>query len=160
MFGHKEGASVMDNKRSTQDRIGADPSILKSRLSKFLTLGVGLFVGSAALSAVISINTSQNPENEITLSGDLKASVEYTANGLKIEIPGVEIKLTCDGAEVSEYLTCLRLDTAFYDFHCFWVQGYLPRYPDGVSDFHCLGVRANCGGSSGGTDNSSVVHEM
>ncbi|MDA0630487.1 MAG: hypothetical protein O2981_03815 [Proteobacteria bacterium] len=72
----------MDNKRSTQYRIGADQSILKSGLSKFLTLGVGLLVSSTALSAVISINASQNPGNEITVNGDLKASVEYTADGL------------------------------------------------------------------------------
>ena len=106
MFGHKEGTSVMDNKRSTQDRIGADQSIMKSGLSKFLTLAMGLFVSGMAFSAVISINASQNPDNEIAVNGDLKASVEYTADGLKIEIPGVSIKVTCDGDEVSEESPC------------------------------------------------------
>ena len=106
MFEHKEGKVVMDNKRSAQDRIDAHQSILKRRMPQFLMLGMGLFMASTALSAVISINASQNQDNVITLSGDLEASVEYNANGLKIEIPGVEIKLTCDGSEVTEQAPC------------------------------------------------------
>ena len=68
---------------------------------------IGLFLlSSVAYGAEISFNASQDPNNTIQLSGDLAASVEYTANGLKIEIPGVMIKLSCDGTEVSEEAPC------------------------------------------------------
>ena len=70
-----------------------------------------LLISSVALTGgvsaeTISINASQNPENKIELTGDFKPSVEVTTDGLKIEIPGVNITLTCEGAEVGEEKPC------------------------------------------------------
>ena len=70
-----------------------------------------LLMSSVALTGgvsaeTISINASQNPENKIELTGDFKPSVEVTTDGLKIEIPGVNITLTCEGAEVGEETPC------------------------------------------------------
>ena len=106
MFGRTEEKIVMDNIRTARDHIAGRSPALQNPLARLLTLVMGLYMSSAALSAVISINASQNQDNVIEVSGDLQASVEYTANGLKIEIPGVNIKLTCDGADVTEQAPC------------------------------------------------------
>ena len=55
---------------------------------------VGLPLGAQA--AVLKINPADNAGNVINLSGELSASVTHTAEGLVIEIPGVEISLVCD----------------------------------------------------------------
>ena len=93
---------------------GNADNIQYERLSSYFALKVWALACSFLLSttsyaAEISINASQNPDNTIQLSGELAASVEYTANGLKIEIPGVNIKLTCNGTDVSEEACTLDL---------------------------------------------------
>ena len=55
---------------------------------------VGLPLGAHA--AVLKINPDDNAGNVINLSGELSASVTHTADGMTIEIPGVEISLVCD----------------------------------------------------------------
>jgi hypothetical protein len=55
---------------------------------------VGLPLGAQA--AVLKINPGDNAGNVINLSGELSASVTHTAEGLVIDIPGVEISLVCD----------------------------------------------------------------
>ena len=55
---------------------------------------ISLSLGAQA--AVLKINPSANSPNEINVSGELSASVTHTAEGMTIEIPGVEISLVCD----------------------------------------------------------------
>ena len=70
------------------------------RLSK-LTIGPAtvlmslMFANAALASNVLTINASDNPNNRIQLEGNLSATVTHTAEGLAIEIPGVEITLNC-----------------------------------------------------------------
>lgn len=60
-----------------------------------LTL-LGFWAMSAASHAsTISINAAANPDNVIQLDGDLSAIITHTAQGIAIEIPGVEITLDC-----------------------------------------------------------------
>ena len=58
-------------------------------------VSAALLIGSpvSAQAAVLKIN-----DNVINLSGELSASVKHTAEGMEIEIPGVEITLDCDTA--------------------------------------------------------------
>ena len=55
---------------------------------------VGLPLGAHA--SVLKINPGDDAGNVINLSGELSASVTHTADGMTIEIPGVEISLVCD----------------------------------------------------------------
>ncbi len=59
---------------------------------------VALFAASpfGVQAEVLKINPSQNAGNVIELTGDLSATVTHTAEGMVIEIPGVEIALDCD----------------------------------------------------------------
>ena len=59
-----------------------------------IALLAALPIGAQAAS--LKINPSDNADNVIELSGDLSASVTHTAEGMVIEIPGVEISLECD----------------------------------------------------------------
>ena len=59
-----------------------------------IALLAALPIGAQAAS--LKINPSDNADNVIELSGDLSASVTHTAEGMVIEIPGVEISLDCD----------------------------------------------------------------
>lgn len=54
-----------------------------------------VFANAALASNVLTINASDNPNNRIQLEGNLSATVTHTAEGLAIEIPGVEITLDC-----------------------------------------------------------------
>ena len=54
-----------------------------------------MFANAALASNVLTINASDNPNNRIQLEGNLSATVTHTAEGLAIEIPGVEITLDC-----------------------------------------------------------------
>lgn len=63
----------------------------RSAVALSTALLLGLSVGAHA--AVLKIN-----DNVINLSGELSASVKHTADGMEIDIPGVEITLDCDTA--------------------------------------------------------------
>ena len=67
-----------------------------ARCAAFLSaaLLIGLPLGAQA--AVLKINPGDNAGNAINVSGELSASVTHTADGMTIEIPGVEISLVCD----------------------------------------------------------------
>ncbi len=98
---------VTDNIKLT-GRCGAHT---KSRSASRRALAATLLISSAALAGgvsaeTISINASQNPDNKIEITGDFKPSVEVSTTGLKIEIPGVNITLTCEGAEVGGETPC------------------------------------------------------
>ena len=58
---------------------------------------------SAAAASTISINASANPDNVIQLEGQLSATITHTADGIAIEIPGIQITLDCgpDGTSQS-----------------------------------------------------------
>lgn len=70
-----------------------------ARCAAFLSaaLLIGLPLGAQA--AVLKINPGDDAGNVINLTGELSASVTHTAEGLTIEIPGVEISLDCDQGE-------------------------------------------------------------
>ena len=53
------------------------------------------FLGLFAVSAASQASTLSINNNVITLDGDLSATVTHTAQGMAIEIPGVEITLDC-----------------------------------------------------------------
>ena len=55
---------------------------------------VGLPLGAHA--SVLKINPGDDAGNVINLSGELSASITHTAEGMTIEIPGVEISLVCN----------------------------------------------------------------
>lgn len=103
MFKFKEDHIVA--RRNSRDK----HSFVKSKLfesvkvtPKFMGLmlaGLGLWVVSAASHAsTISINAAENPNNVIQLDGELSATITHTAQGIAIEIPGVEITLVCPSA--------------------------------------------------------------
>ena len=67
-----------------------------TRRAAFVSAAILLGVPLGAQAAVLKINPDDNAGNVINLSGELSASVTHTAEGLVIEIPGVEISLVCD----------------------------------------------------------------
>ena len=62
----------------------------------FILTALLISLSLGAQAAVLKINPSANSPNEINVSGELSASVTHTAEGMTIEIPGVEISLVCD----------------------------------------------------------------
>lgn len=68
--------------------------------SIFLVAALGA-AASTTDASTISINAAANPNNVIQLDGQLSATITHTADGIAIEIPGVQITLDCSSAGAS-----------------------------------------------------------
>ena len=99
------------------------------------------FLGFFAVSAASQASTLSINNNVITLDGDLSATVTHTAQGMAIEIPGVEITLDCpttDACTVS-------------------IGGAAAGYGSGATNTAGSGTGASTGDSSGGSSNTDAT---
>lgn len=70
-----------------------------------VTLLLALPLGFASVAVQASVLTINGADNRIELEGELSATVTHTAEGMAIEIPGVEITLDCEGSVETEACT-------------------------------------------------------
>ena len=97
---------------------------------------VGFWAGAAvAQASTISINAAANPNNVIQLDGELSATITHTAQGIAIEIPGVEVTLDCPTTDACTVSVGAASATAGY----------------GSGETNTAGGSTDAGGASGGS---------
>ena len=90
-------ANALLNTAVCSYRFSTRPALAAAALLVVLPFG--------AQAATLQINPSQSADNVIELSGELTASVTHTAEGMVIEIPGVEISVDCAGEVANDSCT-------------------------------------------------------
>ena len=92
-------------------------------------------VAAVAQASTISINATANPNNVIQLDGELSATITHTAQGIAIEIPGVEVTLDCPTTDACTVSVGAASATAGY----------------GSGETNTAGGSTDAGGTSGGS---------
>ena len=101
------------------------------------------FLGLCAVSATSQASTLSINNNVITLDGELSATVTHTAQGMAIDIPGVEITLDCPTTDACT----VSIGSA----------ATASGYGSGATNTAGSGTGASTGDSSGGSSNTGTA---